>query len=191
LLTDRLQPYSVWHADKKVCRFVEVKSPNDTLSETQKVWISVLLSAGIDVEVCHVAEDNDTAPLKAAKKRKLNNGKRSWGGQERYDYNGTHDADEDEDEDEDEDDDDEFKYESGGEGKGEGRLLSRAESEAVRKQRRENSENIEPDGNADMKPSFRGARNGSVPARTSLRKMGSGCEVVVLGDSAAQPIEIL
>jgi hypothetical protein len=30
---------------------VEVKGPGDTLSSTQKVWIDVMLSAGIEVEV--------------------------------------------------------------------------------------------------------------------------------------------
>lgn len=33
--------------------FVEVKSENDRLSETQRLWISVLLGAGIRVELCH------------------------------------------------------------------------------------------------------------------------------------------
>jgi Fanconi-associated nuclease 1 len=32
---------------------VEVKSENDRLSETQRLWISVLLGAGIRVELCH------------------------------------------------------------------------------------------------------------------------------------------
>ena len=34
--------------------FVEVKSENDRLSDTQRLWISVLLGAGIKVELCHV-----------------------------------------------------------------------------------------------------------------------------------------
>lgn len=33
--------------------FVEVKSENDRLSDTQRLWISVLLGAGIEVELCH------------------------------------------------------------------------------------------------------------------------------------------
>lgn len=33
--------------------FVEVKSENDRLSDTQRLWISVLLGAGIKVELCH------------------------------------------------------------------------------------------------------------------------------------------
>jgi Fanconi-associated nuclease 1 len=33
--------------------FVEVKSENDRLSETQRLWISVLLGVGIRVELCH------------------------------------------------------------------------------------------------------------------------------------------
>ena len=39
-----------------MCRFSEVKGPGDVLSETQKVWIDVLLSAGVDVELCSVKE---------------------------------------------------------------------------------------------------------------------------------------
>jgi len=34
--------------------FVEVKSANDRLSDTQRLWISVLLAAGVKVELCHV-----------------------------------------------------------------------------------------------------------------------------------------
>ncbi|KIW83388.1 hypothetical protein Z517_02633 [Fonsecaea pedrosoi CBS 271.37] len=33
--------------------FAEVKSANDRLSDTQRLWISVLLSAGVEVELCH------------------------------------------------------------------------------------------------------------------------------------------
>ena len=33
--------------------FSEVKSKNDRLSDTQRLWISVLLSAGVKVELCH------------------------------------------------------------------------------------------------------------------------------------------
>ena len=33
--------------------FSEVKSENDRLSDTQRLWISVLLSAGVKVELCH------------------------------------------------------------------------------------------------------------------------------------------
>ena len=33
--------------------FAEVKSANDRLSDTQRLWISVLLGAGIQVELCH------------------------------------------------------------------------------------------------------------------------------------------
>lgn len=41
--------------------FVEVKSENDRLSDTQRLWISVLLGAGIEVELCHaVARETRT-----------------------------------------------------------------------------------------------------------------------------------
>ena len=33
--------------------FVEVKSENDRLSDTQRLWISVLLGVGVQVELCH------------------------------------------------------------------------------------------------------------------------------------------
>ncbi|KAL2444525.1 hypothetical protein ABEF95_016983 [Exophiala dermatitidis] len=33
--------------------FVEVKSANDRLSDTQRLWISALLGAGVQVELCH------------------------------------------------------------------------------------------------------------------------------------------
>lgn len=41
----------LWRAGE--VKFVEVKSANDRLSETQKLWIHVLLGAGVPVEVCH------------------------------------------------------------------------------------------------------------------------------------------
>jgi fanconi-associated nuclease 1 len=40
-------------AGKGEVMFVEVKSENDRLSETQRLWTSVLLGAGINVELCH------------------------------------------------------------------------------------------------------------------------------------------
>lgn len=39
--------------------FSEVKSENDRLSDTQRLWISVLLNAGIEVELCHAAARED------------------------------------------------------------------------------------------------------------------------------------
>lgn len=41
--------------------FSEVKSENDRLSDTQRLWISVLLNAGIEVELCH-AVAKETRP---------------------------------------------------------------------------------------------------------------------------------
>lgn len=46
----------VWNAETKVVRLCEVKSVNDRLSETQKVWIDVLLRAGVEVEVSLVRD---------------------------------------------------------------------------------------------------------------------------------------
>jgi Fanconi-associated nuclease 1 len=42
-------------------KFVEVKSPNDSLSTKQQVWISALLAAGAAVELCHVTHQIDKA----------------------------------------------------------------------------------------------------------------------------------
>ncbi|WWC58851.1 uncharacterized protein I303_101396 [Kwoniella dejecticola CBS 10117] len=62
----------VWNYERKEARFVEVKGPGDSLSETQKVWIDVLLSSGIPVEVCRVKEKIATTAqiAKVEKKRK-------------------------------------------------------------------------------------------------------------------------
>lgn len=109
---------SVWNIDEKKCRLVEVKSPNDRLSETQKVWISVLLSARIDVEVCHVVDN----PQPVIKRRKIARKKE-------HDYG---DVSEELDEEEGGGDEDEFKYESGDEGKrDEGKLVRKAEVDAL------------------------------------------------------------
>lgn len=42
--------------------FVEVKSLNDRLSDTQRLWISVMLGAGIKVELCHAVTEGNEAP---------------------------------------------------------------------------------------------------------------------------------
>ncbi|KAI0784419.1 VRR-NUC domain-containing protein [Abortiporus biennis] len=46
----------VWNSETGEAKFVEVKGPGDTLQENQKVWIDVLLQAGVRVEVCRVDE---------------------------------------------------------------------------------------------------------------------------------------
>ncbi|KAI0362440.1 hypothetical protein OH77DRAFT_1515684 [Trametes cingulata] len=56
----------VWNEKAGWAKFVEVKGPNDTLQENQKVWIDVLVQAGVTVEVCHVHEPGQT-PKKAKK----------------------------------------------------------------------------------------------------------------------------
>lgn len=60
---------SVWNYDQRAIRWSEVKGPGDSLSSTQKVWIDVLLSAGIDVEVCKVVEEGDPGPAKKKRSR--------------------------------------------------------------------------------------------------------------------------
>jgi Fanconi-associated nuclease 1 len=56
----------LWNFDKRSCKFVEVKSENDSLSDNQKVWIHNLASHGVAVELCKVLDEG--RPLK--KKRK-------------------------------------------------------------------------------------------------------------------------
>ncbi|MCJ1306387.1 hypothetical protein MMC25_000029 [Agyrium rufum] len=43
----------LWHSEKREVMFSEVKSENDHLSDTQRLWIHVLTGAGITVELCH------------------------------------------------------------------------------------------------------------------------------------------
>ncbi|ORX37453.1 hypothetical protein BD324DRAFT_626275 [Kockovaella imperatae] len=136
----------VWKFDTREARFIEVKGPGDSLSETQKIWIDVLLSAGVPVEVCKVkAKDHEASrsamerlakrkasavskevQAKSAKRIKKDRGEQDddeMAMMEMERGEGV-DADENGDDDDDgdqEDEDDEWKYESGDEGKGEGR----------------------------------------------------------------------
>jgi len=106
---------SVWDYSEKIARFVEVKGPGDSLSETQKVWIDVLLSAGIQVEVCKVKAKEMNLSAEQIKKRKrqasVGRVKRSKSEAEAFEV----------DEELLEKEEGEFEYESGDEGKGEGR----------------------------------------------------------------------
>ncbi|KAL5356686.1 VRR-NUC domain-containing protein [Aspergillus floccosus] len=43
----------LWRMDTKEVMFVEVKSENDRLSDTQRLWIHVLIGAGVRVELCN------------------------------------------------------------------------------------------------------------------------------------------
>jgi fanconi-associated nuclease 1 len=48
----------LWRTDTKEVKFSEVKSENDRLSDTQRLWIHVITSAGVNVELCNaVAEE--------------------------------------------------------------------------------------------------------------------------------------
>jgi Fanconi-associated nuclease 1 len=42
----------LWHPQQQEVMFAEVKSENDRLSDTQRLWIHVLMGAGIQVELC-------------------------------------------------------------------------------------------------------------------------------------------
>lgn len=139
----------VWHPVEKIARFVEVKGPGDSLSETQKVWIDVLLSAGVPVEVCKVkakvvavgratgSEDQiDTdgkVSVKGRPKAKVEQKPKVTKGVKRRsdekDRNGWKRVKEynlgDGTAVEDDEEEGEFAYESGEEGKGEGRWEAR------------------------------------------------------------------
>lgn len=43
----------LWSTERKEVMFSEVKSENDRLSDTQRLWIHVLTGAGVRVELCH------------------------------------------------------------------------------------------------------------------------------------------
>jgi len=43
----------LWNPERKQIMFSEVKSENDRLSDTQRLWIHVLMGAGIEVELCN------------------------------------------------------------------------------------------------------------------------------------------
>lgn len=43
----------LWSPEKETVMFAEVKSENDRLSDTQRLWIHILLGAGVQVELCN------------------------------------------------------------------------------------------------------------------------------------------
>ncbi|XP_034032102.1 fanconi-associated nuclease 1 [Thalassophryne amazonica] len=45
----------VWNTSSNSFKLVEVKGPNDRLSQKQQIWLDELQKLGADVEVCHVA----------------------------------------------------------------------------------------------------------------------------------------
>ena len=45
----------LWDVHRNEVMFVEVKSENDRLSDTQRLWIHVLVGAGVRVELCNAA----------------------------------------------------------------------------------------------------------------------------------------
>ncbi|GAA96728.1 uncharacterized protein L969DRAFT_20070 [Mixia osmundae IAM 14324] len=49
----------MWNEEQSICKFVEVKGPGDRLSETQHVWIDLLLTAGVPVELCAVVQSGE------------------------------------------------------------------------------------------------------------------------------------
>ncbi|GAA5879167.1 hypothetical protein JCM1840_006215 [Sporobolomyces johnsonii] len=85
----------LWNPATAKVLFAEIKGPGDKLSETQKVWIDVLLAAGVGVEVCRVVtseemrakdenddeDDDDAEDGRGGKKRQR--GKSKGGGASR------------------------------------------------------------------------------------------------------------
>ncbi|KAK9474272.1 VRR-NUC domain-containing protein [Dipodascopsis tothii] len=47
----------LWNYERRRCLFAEVKSENDRLSDTQRLWIDVLVRQGVAVELCHALHD--------------------------------------------------------------------------------------------------------------------------------------
>ncbi|KAJ5836239.1 hypothetical protein N7447_002265 [Penicillium robsamsonii] len=43
----------LWNHETRTVMFAEVKSENDRLSDTQRLWIHILLAAGVKVELCN------------------------------------------------------------------------------------------------------------------------------------------
>lgn len=60
----------LWSVEKKQVMFAEVKGPGDTLSETQKVWIDVLLGADVPTELCKVMTTEDKMELEDKERNK-------------------------------------------------------------------------------------------------------------------------
>ncbi|XP_064170018.1 fanconi-associated nuclease 1 [Anguilla rostrata] len=46
----------VWNTSNKAYKLVEVKGPNDRLSQKQQIWLDALRKLGAEVEVCHVTD---------------------------------------------------------------------------------------------------------------------------------------
>jgi VRR-NUC domain. len=43
----------LWNYETRTVMFAEVKSENDRLSDTQRLWIHILVGAGVKVELCN------------------------------------------------------------------------------------------------------------------------------------------
>ncbi|TFK36369.1 VRR-NUC domain-containing protein [Crucibulum laeve] len=60
----------VWNAEKRLCKFVEVKGPGDRPQENQKLWFDTLLGASAAVEVCLVVDEKEDDKPSTTRKRK-------------------------------------------------------------------------------------------------------------------------
>ncbi|GAA5843828.1 hypothetical protein JCM9279_000159 [Rhodotorula babjevae] len=72
----------LWNPSTGRALFAEIKGPGDQLSETQKVWIDVLLGAGVGVEVMRVVESREEREA-SAEEREEEDGEEGGGGSKR------------------------------------------------------------------------------------------------------------
>ena len=63
---------TVWNPEKRICRTVEVKGPNDRLSTKQMLWLDYLMEWGAVAEVCHV-EAIGAKRMKSPTKKAISN----------------------------------------------------------------------------------------------------------------------
>ncbi|KAJ9192329.1 hypothetical protein DTO021D3_8798 [Paecilomyces variotii] len=54
----------LWNVEKEEVMFAEVKSENDRLSDTQRLWIHVLMGAGVRVELCNAVAKEEVRVIK-------------------------------------------------------------------------------------------------------------------------------
>ncbi|KAH8921403.1 hypothetical protein BT69DRAFT_1221552 [Atractiella rhizophila] len=60
----------LWKPEKGKLKFAEVKGPGDRLSDTQRIWIDLLIGAGVEVELCKVVEFDQEDEAKSVSKAK-------------------------------------------------------------------------------------------------------------------------
>lgn len=74
---------SLWNPTTGRALFAEIKGPGDQLSETQKVWIDVLLGAGVGVEVTRVVQSREEREASVEERGEEEDGEEGGGGGKR------------------------------------------------------------------------------------------------------------